>query len=170
MGLMLNQAQQELLNKDGEVQKEKDRVAAKVSARIIQNSYGVDKKTALQIAEYEVKYSRKYGIPLAVGLAITAKESGFKNGLVSTNGSSFGLKQINCFWHCKAFGTSKEELRTNVEKNIEFGYKILADNIRRTGSLQKGLAAYLGTGDSEQDMMYAQRVLAMSKQFDVGVT
>lgn len=156
----LKDTQETLLGQESEA-------AKKAAARLIQNLYNVPKKDAMQIAEWEVKYSRQYDIPLHIGLAITAKESGFNCYQVSSNGSSFGCKQINCFWWCKKFNTTKNELLTDREKNIEFGYKVLAENIARTGSLKAGLAAYLGTGDPVQDQQYAANILEKSKKFEV---
>lgn len=165
----LRETQDSLLEQKKETSKQNDQAAVKASSRVIQNLYGVNKSLALEIARLEVKYSRQYKVPLHIGLAITAKESGFQPGLTSYNGSSFGLKQINCSAWCKKFGTNRQELLHNLDRNIEFGYRVLSVNMRSAGSLQKALAWYYGSSDAAANDVYAAAVLSKAKQFDLGL-
>lgn len=169
MGTTLNQTQKTLLEKDEEVQKDKDKLVERSTSKLIQNLYGLDKRSADRFAHLEVKYSKQYGIPLHIGLAITAKESGFRMGLTSVNGCCEGPKQVSPFWWGELFNVTRQELRTDLDKNIESGYRALSVNLQRTGSMSAAIAAYQGTGDAVLDTQYAAAVVAISKRFDIGV-
>lgn len=149
-----------------ELLKQTSQEETKVVQRVLQSVYKLPKDLAARVAKAEVENSHKYGIPVSVGLAITLQESTFNPRAVSYNGSSYGLKQINCSAWCKRFGVRREDL-FDIERNVEFGYRVLSLNLKQTGSMKSALAAYYGSTVQEQNSLYALSVLNKAKQFEV---
>lgn len=114
-----------------------------------------------KIARLEQKYSRQYGVPLEIGLAITMQESGFRPNATSPTGP-VGLKQIASTYWAVECGTTKQGLYS-VEQNIKCGYHILAKHYRQTQDWKAVLKRYYG-GTAEENQKYMLTVLKKSRK------
>ena len=114
-----------------------------------------------KIARLEQKYSRQYGVPLEIGLAITTQESGFRPHVTSPTGPR-GLKQLAPSYWAAECGTTKQGLY-DMETNIRCGYHILAKHYKQTQDWKTVLKRYYG-GTAEQNQAYALTVLKKSRK------
>lgn len=161
----LAQTQQALQQTQKALKDSNDDSDVKTSAALMHGVYNVPMKQALKLAKWEVKYSRKYNIDLKYGLAISAQESRWVAKAVSPNDSSLGIKQVNCHSWCEHFGVTRKDL-FNPEKNIELGYRILAENRQRYGSMDKAILAYYGSTSQAENQEYLGYVLMKLRLFD----
>ena len=138
--------------------------SSKVGAALMKGVYGV--KDARRIAELEIKYAKKYNIPVAYGLAISAQESQWNIKAISYNGTSYGIKQIHCKVWCKEFGVTQKDL-FDPEKNIELGYKILAQYKAQYGSMDRALMAYYGSTRQWENEEYLASVKRKARLFEM---
>lgn len=138
---------------------------AKVDAQIRNFIYKMNPKLSYtqvdKIARLEQKYSRQYGVPLEIGLAITMQESGFRPHVTSPTGP-VGLKQIASTYWVAECGTTKQGLY-DVETNIRCGYHILAKHYKQTQDWKVVLKRYYG-GSAEENQAYALQVLKKSRK------
>lgn len=142
-----------------------DASAEKTSAALMHGVYQVNRKQARELAKLEIKYSKKYHIDLAIGLAISAQESKWNTRAVSYNSTSYGVKQIHCAVWCKELGVTKADLM-DPEKNIELGYKILAQYLKQHGSMEKALMAYYGSTAKWENEQYMAQIMNRARLFD----
>jgi len=124
-----------------EVQQENEDLKAKLSLH--ENNFGDSQQTinavtnmiaklgkksmreAEHLALLEVASAEKHGVDLPTGLAISFEESKWKTSVVSSNGSSIGVKQINLgAWRDRFKGMTAKRL-TNPAYNIDVGYALL---------------------------------------------
>lgn len=117
-----------------------------------------------KIARLEQKYSRQYGVPLEIGLAITMQESGFRPQIVSYTGCCFGLKQVNFKAHKGEYGIQKLEDVTIIEKNIKIGYQMIANHYKKYGTYPRALQRYYGATNPVKNVEYARQVLSKAKR------
>src|SRR6478735_3973728 len=93
-------------------------------------------------------------------LAVMAVESSFNPFAQSPVGAQ-GLMQVMTGIHSdkyEAFGGSHAAF--DPVTNLRVGVQVLKECIRRTGSLEAGLRAYVGSANSGEDGGYADKVLA----------
>lgn len=113
---------------------------------------------AERLATLEVAYAGKYDVDLSTGLAISFQESKWKTSVVSSNGSSIGVKQINLSaWRDTFKGMTAKKL-TNPTYNIDVGYALLAKHVRDYGSMNRALQRYRGSDDAGVNAQYADAV------------
>ncbi|MCX8166340.1 MAG: lytic transglycosylase domain-containing protein [Candidatus Micrarchaeota archaeon] len=100
----------------------------------------IDRETAEKILEVAEKWAKVRKLDLALVLAVIWQESGFSVNVKSGRGNSecFGLMQVN-----ERNYNGKSSDLYDIERNIELGTLILAENKKRYG-LRNGLAAYNG--------------------------
>lgn len=146
------------------LQESNDKSSEKVGAALMKGVYGV--RNARTIAALEIKYAKKYNIPVSYGLAISAQESKWNAKAVSYNGTSFGIKQIHCKVWCGHFGVTKKDL-FDVEKNIELGYKILAQYRDQYGDMDRALMAYYGSTRQWENEEYLADVKRKALLFEM---
>lgn len=114
-----------------------------------------------EIADLEIASAKVTKIPLAVGLALSVKESHFVPKSVSYNGSSFGIKMINLHAHKNLHVTVAKLFEPTY--NIPVGYKILDEYSKENNGLYKGLMHYYGSTTQDDNVKYAQDVISKSK-------
>lgn len=141
------------------VQKKIDKAGGYISKK-----YGVPIETAKSYARQELINAQRTGIPFAVGLAITDKESSFNPDAISYTGCCYGLKQVHLrIWSKEKPGLTKRDLY-DPYKNIAIGYDILKEYYQLTGSLSGALGRYYGSTVPEQNLAYAEDVIRRSQQ------
>jgi hypothetical protein len=97
--------------------------------------------------------------PLLV-LAVTAVESSMNPFAQSSVGAQ-GLMQVHTRVHTEKFEMhGGEEAALDPFANVRVGTMILADLVRRGGSVERGLQLYVGAGNMPDDGGYGTRVLA----------
>ena len=97
--------------------------------------------------------------PLLV-LAVTAVESSMTPFAQSSVGAQ-GLMQVHTRVHTEKFEVhGGEEAALDPVANVRVGTVILADLVRRGGSVERGLQLYVGAGNLPDDGGYGTRVLA----------
>ena len=97
--------------------------------------------------------------PLLV-LAVTAIESSMNPFAQSSVGAQ-GLMQVHTRVHTDKFvAHGGEEAALDPMANVRVGTLILADLVRRGGSVERGLQLYVGAGNLPDDGGYGARVLA----------
>jgi hypothetical protein len=97
--------------------------------------------------------------PLLV-LAVTAVESSMNPFAQSSVGAQ-GLMQVHTRVHTDKFDAhGGEEAALDPMANIRVGTLILAELVRRGGSVERGLQLYVGAGNLPDDGGYGARVLA----------
>jgi hypothetical protein len=97
--------------------------------------------------------------PLLV-LAVTAVESSMNPFAQSSVGAQ-GLMQVHTRVHTEKFEMhGGEEAALDPLANVRVGTVILADLVRRGGSVERGLQLYVGAGNMPDDGGYGTRVLA----------
>ncbi len=97
--------------------------------------------------------------PLLV-LAVTAVESSMNPFAQSSVGAQ-GLMQVHTRVHTEKFEVhGGEEAALDPAANVRVGTVILADLVRRGGSVERGLQLYVGAGNLPDDGGYGARVLA----------
>lgn len=139
-----------------QLRQQREQLLTNVTHVIEENSH-LSASRAQALARLEIQYSKKYHIPLAVGLAISSVESNFNTNAVSYNGSSFGIKQVNYHaWQSK-YQISKERL-FNPALNMDLGYYILAKNLQTSHSLKRAIQLYLYSAPSD-NVAYMDKVL-----------
>lgn len=107
----------------------------------------------IRIAAAVVENSEKYGIPPELITAVMWEESDVRPWVRSLKGA-VGLMQV--MPHMSARMPIAGNL-TTIEKNVELGCLILADNIRRLG-FEDGISAYFW-GSDIRGVSYLNRVL-----------
>lgn len=120
--------------------------------------------TVEKIVRKEQAAAKKHGVPLQIGLAVSWKESDFRPAAKSPTGP-VGLKQV-AFTHwneaCKV--SSREELM-RLDKNIDCGYRALAQYKKRYGTWEMALYHYHGhPTDLALNRKYSLTVLARARK------
>lgn len=122
---------------------------------IVKTNNKVPYSTAVHYAALIEKYSSVYNVDPRIVLSTMKVESTFKRYAVSSMGCK-GLMQV-----CPRYHREKIAGRDifDPEVNISIGVRILSENIKRHGSVSKGLQAYEGNMRSGK---YYRSVLAAS--------
>lgn len=126
-------------------------------ANYIHATYKVPKATAQHYSQLIMESALEKDIAYELAVTLIGKECGF-NCTVSYNGSSYGLTQVNCYWHCKAYGVTKEDL-LKPEVAIPIGFDILANNRKRWGDMFTALERYSGHRDPNYNRAYAEDMM-----------
>lgn len=113
---------------------------------------------AERLAILEVVSAEKHDVDLATGLAVSFQESKWKTSVVSIDGSSIGVKQINLSaWRDRFKGMTASKL-TNPKYNIDVGYTLLAKHIKDYGTINRALQRYRGSRNQDVNAQYAADV------------
>jgi soluble lytic murein transglycosylase-like protein len=128
----------------------KNRVAACISKR-----YKITSDAARKITQLAEEVAAKHELDPNLILAIIANESKFHPLLVSPVGA-LGLMQIMPNVHKRKLAVyGGENAALNPEVNMMIGATIISSFIRQTGSLEGGLAMYVGAGyDTSHPYVY----------------
>lgn len=128
----------------------KNRVAACISKR-----YKITSDAARKITQLAEQVAAKHELDPNLILAIIANESKFHPLLVSPVGA-LGLMQIMPNVHKRKLAVyGGENAALNPEVNMIIGATIISSFIRQTGSLEGGLAMYVGAGyDTSHPYVY----------------
>ena len=128
----------------------KNRVAACISKR-----YKITSDAARKITQLAEEVAAKHELDPNLILAIIANESKFHPLLVSPVGA-LGLMQIMPNVHKRKLAAyGGENAALNPEVNMMIGATIISSFIRQTGSLEGGLAMYVGAGfDTSHPYVY----------------
>ena len=128
----------------------KNRVAACISKR-----YKITSDAARKITQLAEQVAAKHELDPNLILAIIANESKFHPLLVSPVGA-LGLMQIMPNVHKRKLAAyGGENAALNPEVNMMIGATIISSFIRQTGSLEGGLAMYVGAGfDTSHPYVY----------------
>lgn len=128
----------------------KNRVAACISKR-----YKITSDAARKITQLAEQVASKHQIDPNLILAIIANESKFHPLLVSPVGA-LGLMQIMPNVHKRKLAAyGGENAALNPEVNMIIGAVIISSFMRQTGSLEGGLAMYVGAGfDTSHPYVY----------------
>ena len=114
--------------------------------------------SALVVEAYEIG-SRTHLDPTLI-LAVMAVESGFNPFAQSPVGAQ-GLMQVMTRVHSDKYESFGGQLAAfDPLTNLRVGAKVLLDCIRRTGSVEDGLRAYVGAANLPDDGGYTAKVLA----------
>lgn len=117
---------------------------------------------ASKIALLEIASADVFKIDLEIGLAISKQESSFSPKIISYNGTSHGVKQINYSAHKKNLSLPSVSVLYLPEFNIPNGYRILEQNNARK-NINLALQRYYGATDPELNRSYAQQVLTKAR-------
>ena len=113
---------------------------------------------AERLAILEVVSAEKHGVDLPTGLAVSFQESKWKTSVVSIDGSSIGIKQINLgAWQDRFKGMTASKL-INPKYNIDVGYTLLAKHIKDYGTINRALQRYRGSRNQDVNVQYADDV------------
>jgi soluble lytic murein transglycosylase-like protein len=128
----------------------KNRVAACISKR-----YKITSDAARKITQLAEQVATKHQLDPNLILAIIANESKFHPLLVSPVGA-LGLMQIMPNVHKRKLAVyGGENAALNPEVNMIIGAAIISSFMRQTGSLEGGLAMYVGAGfDTSHPYVY----------------
>lgn len=128
----------------------KNRVAACISKR-----YKITNDAARKITQLAEQVASPHGLDPNLILAIIANESKFHPLLVSPVGA-LGLMQIMPNVHKRKLAAyGGENAALNPEVNMIVGATIISSFIRTTGSVESGLAMYVGAGyDTSHPYVY----------------
>lgn len=128
----------------------KNRVAACISRR-----YKITSDAARKITQLAEEVAAKHELDPNLILAIIANESKFHPLLVSPVGA-LGLMQIMPNVHKRKLAAyGGENAALNPEVNMMIGTAIISSFIRQTGSVEGGLAMYVGAGfDTSHPYVY----------------
>ncbi len=128
----------------------KNRVAGCISKR-----YKITSDAARKITQLAEQVAAKHELDPNLILAIIANESKFHPLLVSPVGA-LGLMQIMPNVHKRKLAAyGGENAALNPEVNMMIGATIISSFIRQTGSLEGGLAMYVGAGfDTSHPYVY----------------
>lgn len=178
VGIMVHHhatTQQEERLKDNE-QKRKDDTKQRIDALLHEKKMSQlrmlihDKNKKLSITEVvhlaalEEKYAKVYGVPLEIGTAISMQESHW-----DTNAGTWcceGIKQLNYEAHKEEYGFASREQLNDPEFNIRTGYEMLANHMRRLGSIERALKRYYGSSVQEENVRYANEVMAKKRYIE----
>lgn len=131
---------------------------------IMDQNREIPRSTAQKQAAAFIRYSRIYGVPLKIAVAVANTESHFRPDAKSSHGSA-GVMQVTWRIHKEALLThgfkGKEELHDPV-LGIKAGCLVLSRYIANTGSLKAGLGRYYG-GSPE---VYWRRVSRNVKKYE----
>ena len=119
------------------------------------------------IAKSEVKWSKRYSVPLYIGLAKTWQESHFKPMATSPTGPK-GIKQIALKWNGEFCGLNSSNVY-DIDKNIECGYKVVAQHYKSTHSWKKSLEMYYG-GTAKENEEYMLTVMGRVAKIQTMIT
>lgn len=120
-------------------------------------------REAEHLALLEVASAEKHDVDLPTGLAISFQESKWKTAVVSSNGSSIGVKQINLSaWRDRFKGMTAKRL-TNPAYNIDVGYALLEQHLKDYGTINRALQRYRGSDDAGVNARYAEDVQKMAQ-------
>lgn len=119
------------------------------------------------IAKAEVKWSKHYKVPLHIGLATTWQESHFKPMATSPTGPK-GPKQIALKWNGEFCGLDSSNVY-DIDKNIECGYKVVAQHYKNTHSWKKSLELYYG-GTAKENEEYMLTVMGRVAKIQTMIT
>lgn len=120
--------------------------------------------TVEKIVRKEQAAAIKHGVPLQIGLAVSWQESTFKPAAKSPTGP-IGLKQVAySHWNETCRVSSREELM-RLDKNIDCGYRALAQYKKRYGTWEMALYHYHGhPTDFNLNRKYSLTVLARARK------
>lgn len=88
-----------------------------------------------------------YGVPVPLALAVIAKESDFDAGLVGDEGRSFGLMQIQPFWHRERMEALGVIDLLDPSQNVRVGVDYLAELLAEGRGIEWAVMAYNGGYD-----------------------
>lgn len=120
--------------------------ASVIALYILHQNRSIDPKTAWREAVSFIHYSRKYGVPLTLAVAVANTESHFDPGARSSYGA-IGVMQVVWRIHTnllRAHGISNLEDLHDPEKGIAAGTLMLSRYLKAYGSTQKALGRYYG--------------------------
>jgi hypothetical protein len=145
----------------------KNRVAACISKR-----YKITSDAARKITQLAEEVAAKHELDPNLILAIIANESKFHPLLVSPVGA-LGLMQIMPNVHKRKLAAyGGENAALNPEVNMMIGAAIISSFIRQTGSVEGGLAMYVGAGfDTSHPYVYKVKYeLEVFRDCAIGIT
>lgn len=143
---------------------EEYRMISSIRGVIHENNPSLSYEQVDKMAGYELKYSKINHIDPAIGLAISMQESNFNPNAVSYTGCCLGQKQINFSAHREEYGIKTRKELLDPEYNIQLGYRLMADNVDRYGTMGKALQHYYGSTDSRENIIYMKSVMSKAKQ------
>jgi len=129
----------------------------KRGANYISSNYKVPEAKALHYAELIMVSALKTDTAYSLALTLVGKECSY-NCTVSFNGSSYGMTQVNCYYHCAAYKVTKQDL-LKPEVAIPIGFDILANYRKRWKSTFTALERYSGHESAEYNRLYAEDML-----------
>lgn len=158
-------AKYQTVSEQQQKQKEEEyKMVSSVRGVIHENNPSLSYEQVDEMAGYELKYSKINHIDPAIGLAISMQESNFNPNAVSYTGCCLGQKQINFSAHKKEYGIKTRKELLDPEYNIQLGYRLMADNVDRYGTMGKALQHYYGSTDSRENILYMKSVMSKAKQ------
>ena len=137
---------------------------AHVIAKYVANNYDIPYQEAADIAKAHVDASKKYNIPLEVGLGINHQESRFQRKAISYNNTSYGLMQINFNVWKDTFKLTKGNV-FQIHKNVDTGYRILARNLKSSNNLKEAIAKYYGSTNKRENQKYVNMIIKHAYMF-----
>lgn len=111
-----------------------------------------DSPPCIQLYDYLVEYSEKYGVPFNIAYGIARKETNYRgpfhwsyNPRLVSSANAYGAMQIqvptaNGIW--KTRGITKQKLLTDLRFNVETSMKLMAHLKKTYGSWGLALGAY----------------------------
>lgn len=133
--------------------------SAEEVAAYINRAYRIPMEQARQYTQWAIDIGGAQDIDPLLILAVAATESSFRPTARSKAGAE-GLMQVMTKVHAEkfaAFGGPAAALEPYP--NMVVGTKILADLVKRTGSVAKGLKWYSGAANHKTDYGYGAKVL-----------
>lgn len=109
----------------------------------------------LQVYIFEL--SERYSVPMELILAVIGQESNYKADVISDNGNSYGLMQVQPKWHEVRMAKFNVDDLLNPYTNCLIGVDYLAECLEK-GGLEWGLMCYNG-GPEHANAMTAQGVI-----------
>jgi len=161
-----------LVDREAEEAKKKARIEELLKARRTSDARAFVKKvnpslswtTVEKIVRKGEVASKRHNVPFSIGLAVAWQESHFKPNAISPTGPR-GLYQVAyTHWKDTCSLSSREQLM-RLDKNIDCGYRALAQYKKRYGTWELALYHYHGhPTDLQLNRKYSLTVMARARK------
>lgn len=92
--------------------------------QILSNQPSVSIEHAAKVYDAAAKYSRVYGVPVNLILAIMNVESSYKLNAVNAASDDYGIMQVNEY-HVRKSKLNKQRLLTDLDYSVKHGVRVL---------------------------------------------
>lgn len=119
---------------------------------------------SVEVQECIITECGKYNIPPEIIIAMIERESRFNANAIGDNGNSFGLMQIQPYWHSQRMAKLGCTNLLDPIQNVKVGIDLLGELYNRYGNIGLALTAY-NTGNIKNGLNnYAKAIIARANE------